>query len=270
VHTPSLTEAREDSCEFSLQYAFKCLRNCLYLVSFVIERDYEAAMSSQGKSKQELSENRNGKLPNNNNKLESKDPSVINTVSTSTPTTPIITSITTSTSSDSVSSSTHTQKTTSDNLFISEQLRNSTLLNLSYVLLGLDHPTGALKYALELLEHKSLSIDQRFLAHNYAAEALCMMNQPSEAITHSNPNLLEDFLSQSEAKQPTAARRLNSMFVHPASSVTTHGQQQQQQQRRLSRVEEASPQSEANRIRASFFPFTHFITPSYTSLVTLD
>lgn len=54
----------------------------------------------------------------------------------------------------------------------------------------------------------------RFLAHLYAAEALCMLNRPADAAQHLSPTILKDNISQSANVGPSAARY--SMYINLA------------------------------------------------------
>ncbi len=66
-----------------------------------------------------------------------------------------------------------------------------TLLTLSYVYLCLQEPVLALRSAEALLSHGPgrVSESKRVTAHTYAAEALCVLGQPEDALKHllSNP-----------------------------------------------------------------------------------
>jgi CCR4-NOT transcription complex subunit 10 len=64
-------------------------------------------------------------------------------------------------------------------------LRQSALVGLSYCGLVIRHPMLALKSAEELLSSSTpCSAAHKLLGRTYAAEALCMMNRPEEALDH--------------------------------------------------------------------------------------
>ena len=62
-------------------------------------------------------------------------------------------------------------------------LERVALLNLSYVNLCLREPVLALRHAQSLLALPGVSEAHQYIARNYAAEACCMLNRSSEAIT---------------------------------------------------------------------------------------
>ncbi|KAI5066951.1 hypothetical protein GOP47_0017479 [Adiantum capillus-veneris] len=159
--------------KLSLLFARQCLHNALLLVNQLLARDAKGAVETRAVEVEEaLSEDlkslslqslRGGGLPlgaqsnpNGNNK-EGK----VNSLSA------ILASVT---------------------AFEEEQQkRNSTILqyvlaDLAFVELCLDNPVRALKNARQLLQHPECSKPFKFLGHVYAAEALCLLNRPHEAV----------------------------------------------------------------------------------------
>ncbi|KAH7302184.1 hypothetical protein KP509_23G060100 [Ceratopteris richardii] len=68
-----------------------------------------------------------------------------------------------------------------------QRKQNSTVLHhiladLAFIELCLDNPVGSLKNANLLLQHPECTKPFRFLGHVYAAEALCLLNRPNDAI----------------------------------------------------------------------------------------
>jgi CCR4-NOT transcription complex subunit 10 len=80
----------------------------------------------------------------------------------------------------------------------SEEVCQSALLSLAYVLLGLNDPVAALNYAQKLLAIPSVDASRAHIAHVYAAEALCMLDRPTAALEHLTP-LSEDHLATAAA-----------------------------------------------------------------------
>ncbi|GLD92980.1 hypothetical protein PINS_up001572 [Pythium insidiosum] len=62
-----------------------------------------------------------------------------------------------------------------------DQLRQKALVNLAYVYLGMYEPQLAITTTRELLQLPTCSKSNRFLAHSYAAEAMCMLSRAHEA-----------------------------------------------------------------------------------------
>jgi CCR4-NOT transcription complex subunit 10 len=67
-------------------------------------------------------------------------------------------------------------------------LQQVALLNLSFVYLCLEEPVLALHYAETLLGLPGVSDAKLCTAHTYAAEALCKLSRPAEALRHLMPN----------------------------------------------------------------------------------
>ena len=63
-------------------------------------------------------------------------------------------------------------------------LRVWTLAALSYCQLGVGHPLQALRSAKLLLQQPACARPYMFLGHMYAAEALCMLERPHDAVEH--------------------------------------------------------------------------------------
>lgn len=70
--------------------------------------------------------------------------------------------------------------------------RNSALALAAYVALCLDDPRMALKHAKDLLAQPKVTGTHSFLAHQYAAEALLLLDGVRDAIEHLNPDLIKD------------------------------------------------------------------------------
>ncbi|GAB4832821.1 hypothetical protein Ancab_006838 [Ancistrocladus abbreviatus] len=65
-----------------------------------------------------------------------------------------------------------------------QMIRQAILVDLAFVELELGNPLKALSVAQSLLELPECSKMHAFLAHLYAAEALCLLNRPNEAADH--------------------------------------------------------------------------------------
>lgn len=79
--------------------------------------------------------------------------------------------------------------------------RNSALALAAYVALCLNDPLVALKHAEDLLAQPKVTGTHSFLAHQYAAEALLLLDRVGDAIDHLNPDLINDLsygLSESD------------------------------------------------------------------------
>jgi CCR4-NOT transcription complex subunit 10 len=74
-------------------------------------------------------------------------------------------------------------------------IKQALLANMAYVELELENPIKALSAANSLLKVPDCSKIYVFLGHIYAAEALCLLNRPVEAVTHLSGYLLgqDDF-----------------------------------------------------------------------------
>ncbi|XP_050027992.1 CCR4-NOT transcription complex subunit 10 [Dermacentor andersoni] len=73
-----------------------------------------------------------------------------------------------------------------------DALRNSALALAAYVALCLGDPLVALKHAESLLAQPKVAGVHSFLAHQYAAEALLLLDRVGDAIDHLNPDLIKD------------------------------------------------------------------------------
>ncbi|TYH36248.1 hypothetical protein ES332_D13G251400v1 [Gossypium tomentosum] len=87
-----------------------------------------------------------------------------------------------------------------------QMMKQALLANLAYVELELENPLKALSAARSLLELPGCSRIYIFLGHVYAAEALCLLNKPKEAVEHlsiylSGPNKVESPFSQEDCEQ---------------------------------------------------------------------
>lgn len=71
-------------------------------------------------------------------------------------------------------------------------VRNSALALAAYVALCLGDPVMALGYAEELLAQTRVSGVHSFLAHQYAAEALLLLDRVGDATDHLNPDQIKD------------------------------------------------------------------------------
>ena len=108
-----------------------------------------------------------------------------------------------------------------------ESVRYAALASLSYCSLCQNHPIKALDYAKRLLSY-SCSKGQQYVAHSYAAEALCTMNRCEEALVHLHA--LEEMASKKSvtvvddmdnkgglASAPTSAKARAALCVNLAS-----------------------------------------------------
>ncbi|TYI48342.1 hypothetical protein E1A91_D13G241400v1 [Gossypium mustelinum] len=87
-----------------------------------------------------------------------------------------------------------------------QMMKQALLANLAYVELELENPLKTLSAARSLLELPGCSRIYIFLGHVYAAEALCLLNKPKEAVEHlsiylSGPNKVESPFSQEDCEQ---------------------------------------------------------------------
>ncbi|KAH7946869.1 hypothetical protein HPB52_005221 [Rhipicephalus sanguineus] len=69
---------------------------------------------------------------------------------------------------------------------------NSALALAAYVALCLDDPLMALRHAEDLLAQPKVTGTHSFLAHQYAAEALLLLDRVGDAIEHLNPDFIKD------------------------------------------------------------------------------
>jgi hypothetical protein len=69
------------------------------------------------------------------------------------------------------------------------QVRQAALVCRAYVSLCLDDPLSSLSAATDVF-HMDPTPSNRYLAHTYAAEALCMLDRPSQAEKHLAPTLV--------------------------------------------------------------------------------
>ncbi|XP_030029488.2 CCR4-NOT transcription complex subunit 10 [Manduca sexta] len=75
------------------------------------------------------------------------------------------------------------------------ELKNSTLVLQSYVLLHLQDPLSALVSANELLSQTDVSSSHKAWAHIYAAEALINLDRIVDAVEHLHPPMIHDLVS---------------------------------------------------------------------------
>ncbi|XP_053617691.1 CCR4-NOT transcription complex subunit 10 [Plodia interpunctella] len=75
------------------------------------------------------------------------------------------------------------------------ELKNSTLVLQSYVLLHLQDPLSALMSANELLSQSDVSSNHKAWAHIYAAEALINLDRITDAVEHLQPPMIHDLVS---------------------------------------------------------------------------
>ena len=71
-------------------------------------------------------------------------------------------------------------------------VKQAALVSLAYVSLCLDDPLSSLSAATDLLHVREVTPGNRYLAHTYAAEALCMLNRPHQAEKHLSPSLVSE------------------------------------------------------------------------------
>ena len=81
-------------------------------------------------------------------------------------------------------------------------LRQSCLAKLAYVSLVLEDPVTALSSSMQLLSLPVTREPWRFLAHNYAAEALVLLNRPAEAAACLGPDVLASGAKPPPARPP--------------------------------------------------------------------
>jgi CCR4-NOT transcription complex subunit 10 len=103
-------------------------------------------------------------------------------------------------------------------------VRNAAFIGLSYCGLSLDHPMQALTAANEILAPESTcSTAHALLARTYAAEALCMLNRPGEALAH-----VEEAATKKEAEEgqeaavpfvPSHSQLIPSILLKPRSKA---------------------------------------------------
>ncbi|XP_075984083.1 CCR4-NOT transcription complex subunit 10 [Anticarsia gemmatalis] len=75
------------------------------------------------------------------------------------------------------------------------ELKNSTFVLQSYVLLHLQDPLSALMSANELLSQPDASSSHKAWAHIYAAEALINLDRIADAVEHLHPPMIHDLVS---------------------------------------------------------------------------
>ncbi|XP_049878910.1 CCR4-NOT transcription complex subunit 10 [Pectinophora gossypiella] len=75
------------------------------------------------------------------------------------------------------------------------ELKNSTFVLQSYVLLHLQDPLAALMSANELLSQSDASNSHKAWAHIYAAEALINLDRITDAVEHLHPPMIHDLVS---------------------------------------------------------------------------
>ncbi|KAE8668699.1 hypothetical protein F3Y22_tig00112289pilonHSYRG00305 [Hibiscus syriacus] len=71
-------------------------------------------------------------------------------------------------------------------------IKQALLANLAYIELELENPLKAFSTARSLLELPGCSRIYAFLGHVYVAEALCLLNKPTEAAEHLSMYLFEE------------------------------------------------------------------------------
>lgn len=75
------------------------------------------------------------------------------------------------------------------------EIKNSTLVLQSYVLLNLQDPLAALVSANELLSQTDVSSSHKAWAHIYAAEALINLDRITDAVEHLHPPMIHELVS---------------------------------------------------------------------------
>ncbi|XP_028159423.1 CCR4-NOT transcription complex subunit 10 [Ostrinia furnacalis] len=75
------------------------------------------------------------------------------------------------------------------------EIKNSTLVLQSYVLLNLQDPLSALVSANELLSQTDVSSSHKAWAHIYAAEALINLDRITDAVEHLHPPMIHELVS---------------------------------------------------------------------------
>jgi len=101
------------------------------------------------------------------------------------------------------------------------ELKQASLVNLAFVSLAINDPVVALDSSLELLALKPINIEvYKYLAHVYAAEALCMLNCPSQALQHLSPTILDEIFPQAAtATTATAIPQASSPTLSPLTGI---------------------------------------------------
>eukprot|EP00026_Physarum_polycephalum_P002861 Phypoly_transcript_02870.p1 GENE.Phypoly_transcript_02870~~Phypoly_transcript_02870.p1 ORF type:complete len:843 (+),score=269.67 Phypoly_transcript_02870:83-2611(+) len=178
----------------SLEYAAKCLRNCLFLLRAALPPNPSSTPSSTPSSD-----------PNNR---PSTPPSPTPS-STSPPGSP----------SSSPSTTNGTTSTPTTNLESNNDMRQAALANLSFVSLALANPVVALTSAQELLSLPTHTEVYKYLAHVYAAESLCMLGRATEATEHLSPSIIDELIPPNSTVSP-----LQGTHPSPYSSLTSHSQ----------------------------------------------
>eukprot|EP01083_Nonionella_stella_P270868 917468_1 len=75
------------------------------------------------------------------------------------------------------------------------KIKQVVLLNIAYISLCIDDIKSALQHSKMLLDMgDTVSSNNTYLAHMYAAEALCSMNRPQDALSHLHPSLFPGFI----------------------------------------------------------------------------
>eukprot|EP00854_Cymbomonas_tetramitiformis_P009724 gene9724-11524_t len=83
-------------------------------------------------------------------------------------------------------------------------IRQSVLANTAHLWLLCDHPLAALKAAEALMQVKGCSKESAFLSHTYAAEALCLLERPAEAVEHLSASMMQHSSEDSESGEAPA------------------------------------------------------------------
>ncbi|XP_006306789.2 CCR4-NOT transcription complex subunit 10 isoform X1 [Capsella rubella] len=98
-------------------------------------------------------------------------------------------------------------------------IKQALLANMAYVELELDNPINGLSAANSLLQLRDCSKISAFLGHVYAAEALCLLNRPTEAGEHLSGYLV----GENDFDLPYAQEDFDQWRMHTSSDCDETG-----------------------------------------------
>ena len=162
----------------SLEYAVKCLRNCLFLLS---QPNLDAAGAAGGAAAAATPE------PEPEPASSGGGAGAGSTTSTN--------GVGSSSASSAASASASGATPSEEELRRQKEaltVKQAALVYQAYVALSLDDPLSSLSAATDLLHMppEKVTPGNRYLAHTYAAEALCMLDRPGQAEKHLAPTLV--------------------------------------------------------------------------------
>ncbi|KAL3629680.1 hypothetical protein CASFOL_026902 [Castilleja foliolosa] len=168
--------------ELSITLAWQCLVNALYLLD-----SFQAKHSSSSSSSPSAEENELRETTFTDHQDDGGDPKEPNLSSGSSQVNPN-SEVKEQKSGNNNPSASSLQSSITDYEYIcikeNHMMKQVVLADLAYVELALGNPLIALKTAKSLLELPECSRMNIFLGAMYAAEALCLLNQPNEAAEH--------------------------------------------------------------------------------------